>query len=68
MAAIVVAIGFTDVTFAMDSISSVLAITGDAVLIITSQTLSILLLRCNSDRVAIMLGLVEVCTCLKLAA
>jgi len=45
MCAVVVAIGCTDLTFAMDSISAVLATTTDTALIVTSQCLSMLALR-----------------------
>lgn len=45
MAAVVVAIGFTDLTFAMDSISAVLGTTTDTTIIVCSQSLSMLLLR-----------------------
>ena len=52
MAAVVVAIGFTDLTFAMDSISAVLGSTTDTTLIITSQALSMLLLRYAAHRMS----------------
>lgn len=45
MAAVVLAIGFTDVAFSADSVSTVLAETTSTALIITSQVLSMLLLR-----------------------
>mmetsp|Transcript_14460 Transcript_14460/g.32754 ORF Transcript_14460/g.32754 Transcript_14460/m.32754 type:complete len:161 (-) Transcript_14460:454-936(-) len=45
MAALVIAIAFTDLAFATDSITSVLTTTSDVPLIIMSQCLSIMLLR-----------------------
>lgn len=46
MAALVIVIALTDITFAMDSISTVLTTTTNPTTLIASQALSILLLRC----------------------